>query len=146
MHSWRDGQSPAAQADLDRLLDSGLRLAQGHLAEASEFSPFPLIVDVDGRLLAVDLDLSALGKHPDALAIAEAAAGQLRHLGASARCTALVENTRLSKERTDAIEIRLEHREGAALVVLLPYKRAKFGNRTEYGELRAFPGKREVWR
>jgi hypothetical protein len=145
MHSWRDGLSPAAQADLDRLLDSGLRLAQSHLAQTSEFTPFPLIVDVDGRLLAVDLDVSSLGKHPDEAEIGKAAAAQLRHLAPSARGTALVSNTRLAKGRTDAIEIKLEHSEGAALLVLLPYKRPTFGGRTDYGELKAFPGSREVW-
>ncbi|MDF1478549.1 hypothetical protein PYV02_05560 [Leifsonia sp. H3M29-4] len=145
MHSWRDALSAAAQADIDRLLDSGLRLAQQHLVAASEFDPFAIIVAVDGRLLAVDLDTSELGKHPEAEAISLAARAQLRHLAPSARCTALVTNTRLSRERTDAIEVRLEHREGVALIVLLPYKRPKFGGTTQYGEAAAYPGVREVW-
>ena len=145
MHSWRDQLSPAAQAELDKLLDAGLRLAQQNLAKTSEFAPFPLIVDVDGRLLAVDLDTSELGKHPDSVAISDAATAQLKHLARSARCTALVTNTRLSREKTDAIEVRLEHRDGAALLVLLPYKRPKFGGNVEFGQLRAFPGEREVW-
>jgi hypothetical protein len=145
MHSWRDALSAAAQADVDRLLDNGLRLAQQHLVAASEFDPFAIIVAVDGRLLAVDLDTSELGKHPDAEAISLAARAQLRHLAPSARCTALVTNTRLSRERTDAIEVRLEHREGVGLIVLLPYKRPKFGGTTQYGEPAAYPGAREVW-
>lgn len=145
MHSWRDGLDAADQADLDRLLDSGLRLAQSKLVATSEFEPFPLMLATDDRLLAVDLDTSELGKHPEAEAIRSAAVAQLRHLAASARCTAVVSNTRLSKERTDAIEVRLEHRAGTALLVLLPYKRPRFGGQTEWGQLSAYPAKPLVW-
>jgi hypothetical protein len=145
MQSWRDALSAPAQADVDRLLDSAIRLAQQSLAQASEFDPFALVAAVDGRLLAVDLDVSGLGKHPDSVAIMAATAAQLKTLASSARCTALAGNTRLSQEKTDAIEVRIEHREGVALLVLLPYKRPKFGGRIEYGEPRAFPGKREIW-
>jgi hypothetical protein len=69
----------------------------------------------------------------------------LRQLARQSRCTAITVNTRLSKEKIDAVEIRLEHRDGAALVVLLPYKRAKFGSNVEYSPLRAFAGSHEVW-
>jgi hypothetical protein len=146
MQSWRDGLSVPAQADVDRLLDSALRLAQQNLVQASEFDPFALIAAVDGRLLAVDLDVSGLGKHPDSVAIMAATAAQLKTLASSARCTALAGNTRLSQEKTDAIEVRIEHREGIALLVLLPYKRPKFGGTIEYGDLKAFPARPEVWR
>ncbi|MFZ2965141.1 MAG: hypothetical protein WA006_10725 [Rhodoglobus sp.] len=145
MHSWRDGLPAASQADIDRLLDTGLRLARQRLVDASEFEPFAILIAVDGRLLAVDLDTSELGKHPEAEAISLAARAQLRHLAPSARCTALVTNTRLSRERTDAVEVRLEHQDGVALIVLLPYKRPRFGGTTEYGEPAAYPGTREVW-
>ena len=145
MHSWRDGLSVAAQADLDQVLDASLGLARRSLAEASEFDPFALVTDVEGRLLAVDVDTSALGKHPDSLAIARGITTQLKTLTDSARCTALTLNTRLSQERTDALEVRLDHREGASLIVLLPYKRPKFGGRLEFGELKAFAGPRDVW-
>lgn len=146
MHSWRDGLSTDAQSDLDRLLDTGLRLARQSLTAAAEFDPSAIIVAVDGRLLAVDLDTSELGKHPDADAITLALTAQLRHLAPSARATALIANARLSRERTDAIEVRLEHRDGVALLVLQPYKRPKFGGTIEYGEPAIYPGDRIVWR
>ena len=145
MGSWRDALSAPAQADIDRLLDTAIRLTQHHLVEASEFDPFAVVVDSEGRLLAVDLDKSGLGKHPDSVTIMSATAAQLRHIASTTRCTALAGNTRLSQEKTDAIEVRIEHREGVALLVLLPYKRPKFGGRIEYGELKAFPSRREVF-
>ena len=145
MHSWRDGLSAATQAELDRLLDAALRLAQERLTNASEFDPFAILIAIDGRLLAVDLETSELGKHPEAEAISLAARAQLRTLAPTAHCTALVTNTRISRDRTDAIEVRLEHRDGVALIVLLPYKRPRFGGTTDYGQLAAYPGTREVW-
>lgn len=137
--------SDSARADLDRMLEASVRAAQQRLTQASEFDPFALVIDPEGRLLAVDLDLSGLGKHPDAATIAKAITAQLGTLATSVRCTALTLNTRLSREKTDAVEVRLEHREHAALLVLLPYKRPRFGGQIDYGQLRAFPGEREVW-
>lgn len=145
MTSWRDGLSSVAQADLDRLLDSALTIARANLAKASEFQPFALVADGDGRLLGTDWDTSALGKHPDIEEVLAAALVQLRQIGRTSRATALVVNTQLAKDRSDAVEVRLEHREGVALVVLLRYKRAKFGPQLEFGELSAFAGTREVW-
>lgn len=146
MTSWRDTLDADAQADLDRLLDSGMALARAQLAKASEFEPFALVVDAEGRLLAAEWDTGALGRHPEVDEVLAAALVQLRELGATCRATALVVNARLARERTDVVEVRLEHRDGAALVVLLPYKRAKFGPRVDYGELSAFTVTPEVWR
>lgn len=137
--------SPDAQAEMDRLLDSALRVAQSNLAQAAEFEPFAIVLDPGGRVLEVGLDVSGLGKHPESDALINNATRHLRQAKDEAHCTALVINTRLSKERTDAVEIRLEHKERAALVVLLRYKRANFGNKVEYGDLSAFSGAHEVW-
>ena len=137
--------SPDAQAEMDRLLDSALRVAQSNLAQAAEFEPFAIVLDPGGRVLEVGLDVSGLGKHPESDALISNATRHLRQAKDAAHCTALVINTRLSKERTDAVEIRLEHKERAALVVLLRYKRASFGNKVEYGDLSAFSGAHEVW-
>ncbi len=145
MHSWRDDVSDTAQAELDRLLDSALRVAQGKLGQAAEFEPVAILMDVDGRVLEMALDTSTLGKHPDMQTLIDSALVNLRQIKKSARCTALIINTRLSKEKTDAIEIRLEHGEGASLVVLQRYKRASFGNRVDYGEVSLFSSRAVVW-
>lgn len=145
MHSWGDAVSDASQAELDRLLDSALKLAQSRLKEAALFEPAALLISDDGRVLEIDQDRSGLGKHPEVDEVIDNAVRHLRQVRTQSRCTALVINTRLSKERTDAVEVRLEHRDGASAIVLLPYKKATFGGRTEYGQLRAFTSRREVW-
>jgi len=145
MHSWMSEASTATQADLDRLLDIALRLGKTHLAQASEFEPDAILLGADGRVLEIAQDRSGLGKHPDPAEVISNAVRHLRQVRDEARCVALVINTRLSKERTDAIEIRLEHRDGPGLVVLQRYKRATFGNRVDYGQLSVFTSAREVW-
>ena len=135
----------AARSDLDTLLAAALRMAQHNLSEAAEFDPFVLVTSSDGRLLAAEIDRSQLGSHPESGELAEAATAQLVGLASSVRATALTLNARLAKERSDAIEVRLDHRDGASLLVLLPYKRPRFGGRIEYGETRTFRGAHDIW-
>ena len=137
--------SASAQSDVDRTLDAAIRVAQQHLAESSEFDPFALVTNLDGRLLAADVDLSSLGKHPESDRIADATTNQLRSIATTIRCAALTVNTRLSEMKTDAIEVRIEHREGAALLVFLPYKRPRFGGGIDFGDLRAYPAASNIW-
>jgi len=145
MHSWRDDVSITAQAELDRLLDSALRVAQGKLGQAAEFEPVAILMDVDARILEMALDTTELGKHPSTQTLIDSALVNLRQVKKSAVCTALIINTHLTKDKTDAVEVRLEHRDGASLVVLLRYKRATFGNQISYGDLSAFSGRSIVW-
>lgn len=145
MHSWGDAISDATQAELDRLLNSALRLAQSRLSEAAVFEPVAVVVVEDGRVLELEPDREGLGKHPEADAIIDNAVRHLRRVRTEVRGTAIVFSTRLAKERTDAIEVRLEHRDGAAAVVLMPFKKATFGGRTEFGDLKAFSARNAVW-
>lgn len=145
MSSGGHTEGDSGQHDLDRLLDSALALAKQRLAEASDFEPFAIVSDASSRVLAVDWDTSPLGIHPEPEQLVLAAIKALRNFRDQARCTALVVNTHLSKEKTDALEVRLEHEFGRSIVVFLPYKRAKFGNRVEYGELKAYSAKPNVW-
>lgn len=145
MHSWGDAISDAAQAELDRLLNSALRLAQSRLSEAAVFEPAVLVIADDARVLELEPDRTGLGKHPEADALIENDVRHLRRVRTEVRCTAIVFSTRLAKERTDAVEVRLEHRDGASAVVLMPFKKATFGGRTEFGDLKAFSSRRAVW-
>ncbi len=137
--------SPAAQSEIDLLLAAAIRVAKQHLAESSEFTPFALVADHDGRLLVADVDISNLGKHPESSEIADAIVAQLRAVAAIVRGTALIVNTRLSERKTDAIEVRLEHSEGTAVLVFLPYKSSKLGGEIDFGELMLFPATPEIW-
>jgi hypothetical protein len=56
---------------------------------------------------------------------------------------ALVSDVRLSD--TDAVRVELEHREGQALAVFLPYKKKRMRRGVEYSDMTAGPGSRQVW-
>jgi hypothetical protein len=145
MSSSRVVVSATAQSDVDRMLATAISTARQHLSESSEFQPFAIVTDRGGRLLAAEVDLAGLGKHPDSERIADATTAQLRLIAPTIRCTALTVNTRLSESRTDAVEVRIEHLEGVALLVLLPYRRPRFGGGVDFGELAAYPATPVIW-
>lgn len=45
----------------------------------------------------------------------------------------------------DAIRVDLEHREGHALTILLPYSRKRFSKNVDYGPIRAQAGHKQIW-
>ena len=63
----------------------------------------------------------------------------------SLRAAAVVANTRVPQLDSDAIEVALEHVDGQALRVLLPYVKRRFRRGVEYGLMNAASGSRRVW-
>lgn len=145
MQSWRDALNADEQADVDRILDSALHVARTNLGHASEFMTFALMTDGSGRVLEMTADDALRKKHLDASALIKQTVTQLRQMANISRCSAIVSNTRISAQKSDAIEVRIEHRAGAALMVLLPYTRARFTGALTFGDLRLYPHTPEVW-
>jgi hypothetical protein len=145
MQSWRDALNADEQADVDRILDSALHVARTNLGHASEFMTFALMTDGSGRVLEMTADDALRKKHLDASALMKQTVTQLRQMANISRCSAIVSNTRISALKSDAIEVRIEHRAGAALMVLLPYTRARFTGALTFGDLRLYSHTSEVW-
>jgi hypothetical protein len=133
MSSWRDEASEQAQNDLDELFDASLQLALRHLAKASEVYPFAMRVATGGKqgLVAVDLG----DDKPRSADLVAALMEALAHDAAANRARAVVSDVRLSNG-SDAIHVELEHRDGIAIAVVLPYSRAG-GESPSYGEIGA---------
>lgn len=145
MTSWREALSDGARADVDRLVDAGLAVAKSRLQTLALFPPVPVFANADGAIMQVAHDSTALGRRAKADAIADDAVRQLQKVKASARGVALVTSTHLAKERTDAIEVWVEHHEGVAVSILLPYQRPTLGGVITFGQLRAFAAPKRVW-
>jgi len=145
MTSWREALSDGARADVDRLVDAGLAVAKSRLQTLALFPPVPVFAREDGAIMQVAHDSTALGRRAKAEAIAEDAVQQLRKVKDSARGVALVTSTHLAKERSDAIEVWVEHTEGVAVSILLPYQRPTLGGVITFGQLRAFAASKRVW-
>lgn len=110
-----------AQNDLDVLLNSVLPFAEQTLAKYGELFPFGAGVDVGGQVAMLAAD-SGLGEHPASNQVLDALYEGARAEAASHRAVAFVADVRANG--SDAVRIELEHREGVALVLLIPYSRS----------------------
>jgi len=142
MTSWRETTSQEAQEDLDALLELTLPFAQQQLAEHGEFFPFAAAVGVDGapRLITAD---PGLGERPASTDVLDQLVGGLREQAGDIRAAALVADVRVGE--SDAARVELEHRDGQAICVLLPYKRRRLRRGVDYGELGAAPAQPRIW-
>jgi len=142
MTSWRDSASGQSQDDLDGLLNVTLPFAQQMLANSGEFYPFGAAATATGetRLVAGD---PGQGEHPASTEVLSTLLGGFRQTRADLRAVAICSDVRLTD--THAVRVELEHRDGHAMAVLMPYKKKGFGRGVEYGELRAGAADRQVW-
>ncbi|WP_385925913.1 hypothetical protein [Tenggerimyces flavus] len=61
------------------------------------------------------------------------------------RAVAIVADVRLSDQGTDGIRVTLEHAEGVALSVVLPYRVRRLGRGINYGDLQASEAVAFIW-
>lgn len=130
------------QDDLDELLNASVPFAQQMLDKHGEFFPYGVAIDSSGetRLVAGDPDQ---GEQPKSVDVLQTLVKGLRAQRDELRAAAMVSDVRLSD--SDAVRVEVEHREGQALVVLLPYKRKRLRRGIEYGELVAGSGESQIW-
>jgi hypothetical protein len=143
MPSWRASASPQAQADLDKLLNALLGFAQQQLADHGEFYPYGAAVRADGRTEMIAGQAPAGSEHPAAADIIASLLAQLASRQHEVRAAAIIADVRLPDDGGDAIEVSLEHAEGQALRVVLPYARRRKG--LVYGPITASAGSRRIW-
>jgi hypothetical protein len=140
--SWRASASQQAQDDLDGLLDSSLPFAQEMLDKHVEFFPYAAAITTSGetRLIAGD---PGEGEQPTSVAVLQVLVEGLRAERDTLRAAAVVSDVRRSD--SDAVRVELEHEEGHAIVVFLPYQKKRLRRGVEYGQITAGPGDRQVW-
>ena len=142
MSSWRDSATQQAQDDLDGLLSATLPLAQQMLSKNGEFYPFGATVSADGqtRLLAGD---PGQGEQPASADVISLLVGGLRQHRDDLRAVAICFDVRLPD--SDAVRVELEHRDGHAIAVFLPYKKKRLGRGVDYHDLRGATANKQVW-
>jgi len=142
MPSWRDSASQQAQDDLDALLDLSLPFAQQMLDKRGEFLPYGAEVSREGEthLVAGVAERDAPPLSAEVIAVLVA---RFTHDRDSLRAIAVVADVRTAG--SDAVRVELEHREGHAIVILLPYRKKRLGRGIEYAPLTASPGSAQIW-
>lgn len=150
MTSWRDDTSQQVQDELDDLLDVSLRAAQQRLDDAGEFYPFAVTIAEVGRVGVLTPQVQTGPRAvADVAEVFELCWTTLRGQADRARAAAVVTN--VGGPDGDAIAVALEHREGPAIEVFLPYvaqgktNGKKPPQRHRFGELQAAPGQSRIW-
>ena len=142
MTSWRDSVSQQSQDDLDGLLNVTLPFAQQMLAKAGEFYPLGAVVSAAGEMRLVASD-PGQSEHPASAEVLSSLLDGFRQERADLRAVAFCSDVRLPD--SDAVRVELEHRDGHAMAVLMPYKKKRLARGVEYDELRAGPTDKQVW-
>jgi len=142
MTSWRDGATQQSQDDLDGLLKVTLSFAQQMLAQAGEFYPFGDVVTVNGepQLFAAD---PGQGEHPASGDVRALLLDGMRQARGKFRAIAVCFDVRLPD--SDAIRVELEHQDGHAMAVMLPYKKKRLVRGFDYQDLRAAMTDKTIW-
>ncbi len=148
--SWRDETGQQVQDELDELLDVSLRAAQEKLDATGEFYPFAVALDEPGVTHQLTPEVRTGPREvADVSQVFELCWAALRSEAPGLRAASVVTN--VGGSDGDAIAVALEHPEGPAIEVFLPYvtqgkvNGKKPAQKHRYGDLQAAPGQTRVW-
>jgi hypothetical protein len=142
MASWRDGASEQAQGDLDALLNAVLPFAQQTLAKYGELLPFGAAMSSHGQLELLAAEPGE-AERPRSEAVLQALYDGARNSCSTRRAFAFVADVLVGG--ADAVRVELEHQEGTALVVLMPYDRSHLTKEITFGQMTGSTGHPRVW-
>jgi hypothetical protein len=118
-----------AHPDLEKLLNALLPFAQQMLEEYGEFHPFGASMQNDGAITMIGAKIEG-EEFPAALDLIEILENNLRQeaekyeIKGSGICFDVRVIAPGETEKTDAVQVSLEHSEAAAVNVFLPYKKS----------------------
>ena len=128
---------------MDALLNAVLPFAEQILSRYGEMFPFGAAISSDGQMemLASNPAVAGRPRPDDVLAFLYEGA---RATCGTRRAFAFVADVRANA--SDAVRIELEHQEGAAIVVLVPYSRNRLDREVTFGQISGAAGQSKVWR
>ena len=143
--NWRDDASEEVQDDFDRLSEATIGAARNFLDRNGDFIPFPMAIKADGELALIGLDQPVTPTVPNPADVIEGIVTLFRERKDSIRALAIGADVQVPSEATDAIEVRLEHRDGTAITVLIPYQLDSLDDSYLYDEPRIQDGDPVIW-
>jgi hypothetical protein len=106
----------------------------------SEFYPFGAVITESGE---VRLMMAAMrDDKPPSNDVLEKLYRSFRSQSPTIRAAATATDVKLP-DGMDGVKVELEHKDGIAIAVILPYRMGETG--LEYGDMRASTGDRHVW-
>ena len=141
-------QRPPARDELDALLDPLLKFAQEMLRKQGEYYPFGGTITSEGQVSLTAADTG--DERPASQEVIELLASGMRAQAKAGRirAAAICYDSRFTPEggeKTDAIAVALEHRDGDAALVMQPYSKARFTG-LKFGQLIAMaPDERRMF-
>lgn len=138
MTDWRSSASEEAQADLDGLTGLTLEFATEQVGTHGAVAPFAIVTGTDGATRQVMVDDDA-----DAATLVALLTAQVREQRDDIRAAAFVADVTAEQLGGDAVRVLLEHQDGIALAVYLPYTIT--GSGAEFGQLVAGVGAHQIW-
>ncbi len=145
MSGWRDDASEEVQDDFDRLAEVTLAAARSFLDAEGAFIPFPMAIKTDGVLAPIGLEQLLPPTPPDVIEVMAGLVGLFRERRGSIRALAIGADVLIPDEMMDAIEVRLEHRDGLALKIVVPYTIDSLDDTYLYDEPRITSSDRLIW-
>jgi hypothetical protein len=137
---WKEQLPDAVAADFDALLDRLMPLAQQRLHDEGVCWPVAAAFDAKGVATdlvdPVDAPLSVRDRLDAVYDTLRERADWLRTTGVAADVRAL---------GVDTLRVTVEHRDGAAFDVFLPYTRSRWRKRVLFGEVRVISAYPAVW-
>ncbi|MDX6286994.1 MAG: hypothetical protein QOG53_2479 [Frankiales bacterium] len=143
MPSWRETTPQLVQDDLDAVLSAALDAAQNLLNKNGEFFPFGVTVSETGEVGLAAAD--GLGEQPASTVVLDNLYAGVSGNRDAYRAAGFVADVKA--DRSDAVRVEAEHRDGGpALVVLMPYQRKGMVKKVvQYGQMSAGAGERRIW-
>lgn len=139
MASWRDTAGAQVQADLDALLTAALTTAEQSLRDAGGFLPFAVARTYDGEDQLVNVAVDSA--ETDAAELLASLWQSLADHSGDFRAAGVV--TDRTADDGDQVAVQLEHAEGPAIEVTLPYRLSD--GSFEPGTLAAGEGIARLW-
>lgn len=145
MSEWPGEASDEVQEDFDRLAEVTIAAAQHFLDLNGDFIPFPMAVKADGELALIGLEQPQPPTPPDPNEVIDGIVALFRERSGSVRALAIGADIEIAAEAMDAIEVRLEHRDGFAITVIVPYQMDPLDDSYLYDEPRVTPATPRIW-
>jgi hypothetical protein len=112
------------------------------LSKYGEFFPFGAAISSEGELEMLAAS-PGMGERPISEDVLRALRDGAKASADARRAVAFAADVRVSAG--DAVRVDLEHRDGAALVVLVPYSRGRFKKTVTFGQMSGSSGQPVVW-